>query len=194
VDTWLKLRLFHYTGIATGEVSWMDRAFEALYKIMLADSASDLGISADAHISMDRHEVLLPLRVNWAGGCSDVAPYCTEHGGTVLNAAILLNGAFPVRVSLTRLEQRQIVLESTDMGVRQAFDSLAALQRADDSSDPLALHKAALMASGVVPMSTVRGWAPAVFSQPHASKPSTGSWGWIFPRRRSAAARWRRSS
>ena len=64
----------------------------------------------------------------------------------------LLNGTFPVRVSLTRLEQRQIVLESTDMGVRQVFDSLAALQRADDSSDPLALHKAALMASGVVPM------------------------------------------
>ena len=151
-DTWLKLRLFHYTGMATGDVSWMDRGFEALCETMLADAASDLGISADARIAMHRHDVLLPLRVNWAGGWSDVAPYCIERGGTVLNAAILLNGAFPVRVSLTRLEQRQIVLESTDMGVRQAFDSLAALQCADDSSDPLALHKAVLMASGVVPM------------------------------------------
>ena len=151
-DTGLKLRLFHYTGVATGDVRWMDRAFEALYGTMLADAASDLGIGPDARIAMDRHEVLLPLRVNWAGGWSDVAPYCTERGGTVLNAAILLNGALPVRVSLTRLDQRHIVLESADMGARQVFDSLGPLQRADDAGDPLALHKAALMASGVVPM------------------------------------------
>ena len=41
---------------------------------------------------MDEHEVRLPLRVNWGGGWSDTPPYCNENGGTVLNAAILLNG------------------------------------------------------------------------------------------------------
>ena len=45
----------------------------------------------------------LPLRVNWGGGWSDTPPYCNEHGGTVLNAAILLNGEKPVVVKLERI-------------------------------------------------------------------------------------------
>ena len=38
-------------------------------------------------------DIALPLRVNFGGGWSDTPPYCNENGGTVLNAAVTLNGA-----------------------------------------------------------------------------------------------------
>lgn len=47
-------------------------------------------------IVTDRHTVKLPLRVNWGGGWSDTSPICCKLGGTVLNAAISLNGELPV--------------------------------------------------------------------------------------------------
>lgn len=40
----------------------------------------------------------LPVRVNWGGGWSDTPPYCMEYGGTVLNAAVMLDGNYPIEV------------------------------------------------------------------------------------------------
>ena len=60
----------------------------------------------------DHHTVRLPLRVNWGGGWSDTPPYCNEKGGTVLNAAILLNGEKPVEVTLERIPEQKVVFDS----------------------------------------------------------------------------------
>lgn len=49
------------------------------------------------------------------------APYCMEHGGTVLNAAITLDGRLPVEVVLRRLDERKGILASADNGSYQEF-------------------------------------------------------------------------
>lgn len=77
---------------------------------------NNLKYNENATIATDRHTVKLPLRVNW-GGWSDTPPYCNEHGGTILNMAILLNGEKPVEVTLEKIPERKIVFDSQDMSV-----------------------------------------------------------------------------
>ena len=87
----------------------------------------------------DTHTVELPLRVNWGGGWSDTPPYCNEHGGTVLNAAILLNNEKPVVVKLERIDEPKVVFDSRDMDVHGEFEEISELQRTGDPFDPFAL-------------------------------------------------------
>lgn len=70
----------------------------------------------------------LPLSVNWGGGWSDTPPYCNEHGSTVLNVAILLNGENPVEVTLEKIPEHKIVFDSRDMDVHGEFDTIEPLQ------------------------------------------------------------------
>lgn len=97
------------------------------------------------------NSVKLPLRVNWGGGWSDTPPICCEMGGTVLNAAISLNGELPVEVTLIKIPEKKIIFDSRDMDVHGEFDSIEELQRTGDPYDPFALQKACLLACGIIP-------------------------------------------
>lgn len=105
----------------------------------------------DCRIVRDRHTVKLPLRVNWGGGWSDTPPYCLENGGTVLNAAILINGRMPVEVTLERLPEKKIVFDSRDMELHSEFTDIKSLQAAGDPYDPFVVQKAALLVTGILP-------------------------------------------
>lgn len=94
--------------------------------------------------------VRLPVRVNWAGGWSDTPPYCVENGGTVLNAAIMLNDQLPIEVTVSRADSNAIILESTDIGSYKEFCGIEELRFCTDTSDPFAIHKAALVACGII--------------------------------------------
>ena len=102
-------------------------------------------------IVTEKHTVNLPLRVNWGGGWSDTPPICCEMGGTVLNAAISLNGELPVEVTLIKIPEKKIVFDSRDMDVHGEFDSIEELQKTGDPYDPFALQKACLLACGIIP-------------------------------------------
>ena len=82
----------------------------------------------------------------------DLPPYCNEHGGTVLNAAILLNGEKPVLVKLERMDELKVVFDSRDMDVHGEFEEISELQRTGDPFDPFALQKACLLDCGIIPM------------------------------------------
>ena len=150
------MRLHYYVGMALDGVAG-DRqtaeCFRTIQKFILHSTLDNLKYNETCRIAKERHVVQLPLRVNWGGGWSDTPPYCNENGGTVLNAAILLNGQRPVEVRLERIDDMKIVFDSRDMDVHGEFDTLAPLQLTGDPYDPFALQKAALLACGVIPKS-----------------------------------------
>ncbi len=150
------MRLHYYVGTALDGIGGDQQTaecFHTIQKYILHSTLDNLKYNDSCRIAKDRHVVQLPLRVNWGGGWSDTPPYCNENGGTVLNAAILLNGQRPVEVRLERINELKVVFDSRDMDVHGEFDSLAPLQLTGDPYDPFALQKAALLACGVLPKS-----------------------------------------
>ena len=149
-----KMRLHYYIGTAVGGAegeTQIVKAFKSLSAAILDSTLKDLRENTSAVIAHNEVEVALPLRVNWGGGWSDTPPYCVENGGTVLNAAILLNNERPVNVKLRRIAEKKIVFESRDMDVHGEFDSIAPLQSVGNPYDPYVLQKAALLACGIIP-------------------------------------------
>lgn len=96
--------------------------------------------------------VQLPVRVNWGGGWTDTPPYCNENGGKVLNAAIKLDGIYPIQVSVKKLDSYCVEFASQDIGVEGKTSSLEDIRNCRNPYDHFALHKAALLACGIVPM------------------------------------------
>lgn len=93
----------------------------------------------------------LPVRVNFCGSPSDAAPYCLEHGGTMLDGALLLKGKKPIKVTAARIREREIRLGSRDQGCVRAFSDLGEVRNCQNPYDPYALHKAVLVAAGLIP-------------------------------------------
>ena len=146
------IRLHYYLGRllkgSKGE-KHIAEAFRLIQKSVI--SQINVKENTTCHIMKDRHTVRLPLRVNWGGGWSDTPPYCLENGGTVLNAAILLNDEMPVEVTLVRLNEKKVVFDSRDMDTHGEFTDITALQSVGDPYDPFVLQKAALIATGIIP-------------------------------------------
>lgn len=147
-----KLRLHYYLGVVLEDENEVQKCFGTIQSEVLEATVRSLSYNEKAHIVKDIHTVELPLRVNWGGGWSDTPPYCNEHGGTVLNAAILLNGEKPVLVKLERMDELKVVFDSRDMDVHGEFEEIGELQRTGDPFDPFALQKACLLACGIIPM------------------------------------------
>lgn len=149
-----RMRILYYIGVAldqTGGDAYKVQAFRELQQEILHTAAQNLQENQNLNIMESEVEINLPLRVNWGGGWSDTPPYCMEHGGTVLNAAILLNDSYPVKVVVRRLKEHKIVLASEDMGVYKEFLDIKQLQDVGDPFDSFVLQKAALLACGVLP-------------------------------------------
>lgn len=145
------MRLHYYLGVALSDESRIAKCFATISNSVLQPMMDSLQYNENARIMADCHIVKLPLRVNWGGGWSDTPPYCLEQGGTVLNAAILLNGEYPVEVRLERLAEKKIVFDSRDMDVHGEFDTIEPLQATGDPYDPFALQKACLLTCGIIP-------------------------------------------
>jgi galactokinase/mevalonate kinase-like predicted kinase len=95
--------------------------------------------------------VTTPVRLDFAGGWSDTPPISTEVGGTVVNAAITLNGQYPVQV-MAKLNQDGVIrLSSIDLGQRLTIGTTAELLNHGDPTHWAALPKAALMLAGIGP-------------------------------------------
>ncbi len=146
-----KIRIYYYTSKLIDRERLSDLCFGTICDAVLA--AAIKNAQYDPTVSIQRDEVVarLPVRVNWGGGWTDTPPHCLEHGGTVLNAALLLDGAEPIEVTLRRLDEPKFVLASTDIGSYSEFDELDALCSCNDPHASFALHKAALIACGVIP-------------------------------------------
>ena len=125
--------------------------FNEILDMIFQDAVKNLPDSSDYRIQQNEVHVELPVRVNWGGGWTDTPPHCNEKGGVVLNAAIKLNGIYPVQVSIRKLDQLHVEFESQDVGVSGSAETVAEIQDCYNPYDYFALHKAALIACGIIP-------------------------------------------
>jgi galactokinase/mevalonate kinase-like predicted kinase len=69
----------------------------------------------------------------------------------VLNAAVTLNGQYPIQVMAKLSSSRRIRISSIDLGESRVFTNAAEIQNHADPSDWCAIAKAALILAGIVP-------------------------------------------
>lgn len=126
--------------------------FTEIKKVIYNNGMKAIATRQNLRILKKEVDISLPVRVNWGGGWTDTPPYCNENGGTVLNAAITLNGKYPVQVSIRKLDKLQIEFESPDINVKKVIETMEEIQELNNPYDFFSLHKAALIACGIVPM------------------------------------------
>lgn len=130
----------------------MAKSFDSISDTIIQSSKKYIRDNKGLAIAKDEVKVSLPVRVNWGGGWTDTPPQCNECGGTVLNAAISLNGILPIQVEVRKLKESHIEFASEDIGVSGTFDTIDQIRDCHNPYDFFALHKAALIACGIIPM------------------------------------------
>lgn len=95
--------------------------------------------------------VRAPLRIDLAGGWTDTPPYCIDCGGTVVNAAILLDATPPVMLSARRTSELYIQLHCWDTDATDLISSHADLARYDQIGSEFSVARAALSMAGLAP-------------------------------------------
>ncbi|MBR5597342.1 MAG: bifunctional fucokinase/L-fucose-1-P-guanylyltransferase [Lachnospiraceae bacterium] len=134
----------------TDEENFMQACFGQIQNEISALVDEKLKSGKQLTIIKDEVNIQLPVRVNWGGGWTDTPPHCQEHGGVVLNAAISLKGNLPIQVSIRKLDRYVIQLESQDIGAYGEFSMMDEVNDCGNPYDKFALHKAALIACGVI--------------------------------------------
>ena len=92
-----------------------------------------------------------PVRIDIAGGWSDTPPFCNINGGSVLNAAVDLNGQQPVQVYVRSIPEKVIRLRSIDNGKSEEVRSYKSLAAFNQVGSVFAIPKAALCLCGFYP-------------------------------------------
>lgn len=95
--------------------------------------------------------VTTPARLDLAGGWTDTPPVSLEGGGSVVNAAVTLNGQYPLQAMAKLNDRFTIRLTSIDLGERVEFRHGAELRDHADPRHWAALPKAALVLAGIAP-------------------------------------------
>lgn len=161
-DPVLQLRGYKALAEATGDGRWEDVAFAVLASTIeramppiphggrrvVSDRAGPR--SQPTESSRSRVRVEAPARIDLGGGWTDTPPYSIERGGTVLNAAIMLRGTFPIAAQAERLAEPRLILHSRDIDASLEPSRAGEILAYANPADPFALHKAALVLRGVV--------------------------------------------
>ena len=92
--------------------------------------------------------VTAPVRIDFAGGWSDTPPICEIEGGTVLTAAVRLDGKRPIEVCVEPRRDKLVRVVSRDLGKRTLLRSAAEIADHHDPHDWSCLVKAALAVTG----------------------------------------------
>ena len=89
-----------------------------------------------------------PLRIDLAGGWSDTPPICHDMGGTVLNAAVTIDGKTPVKVKVARIRAAEVRVASVDLRKHGVLRTMEEIRDHSDPHDWQALVKSALTVTG----------------------------------------------
>ncbi len=146
---WVSARLNAYLYGLTSKGEYLDAVFDCFSEAMLLGDSAPL--SGLIPVCKEKN-VSLPVRVNFAGGWTDTPPFCIENGGTVLNAAVILEDFMPITASARVIPDRKLVFVSHESGesIEIFADTASELFAKCQPTEPFAIHKAALRTCGLL--------------------------------------------
>lgn len=127
-----------------------DQAYEIVKQEIVSATREKHQVADDIRPILHGVHIELPVRVNFCGSPSDAAPYCLEHGGTMIDGAVLLKGELPIKVDAAIKDGSGYELISVDQGTKAHFQKDSDILDCGNPFDPFALHKAVLVACQVI--------------------------------------------
>ena len=91
-----------------------------------------------------------PPRIDLGGGWSDTPPFCLDWGGTVLNIAVELNGACPIRTVMRRIAEPEIRCSARESAETVVYSTAEQVLAPADLGSPFTIPRMALVLAGVV--------------------------------------------
>ena len=137
---------WHYLHYDIGDTFKEDGLWEAHglgEKMKRVDHARLLALRAPRTV-----RVTAPVRIDFAGGWSDTPPICYAEGGTVLAAAVTVDGRRPIEVVVAPRRDKFVKVVSKDLGKRRLIKSAAEIADHSDPHDWCCLVKSALTVTG----------------------------------------------
>ncbi len=92
-----------------------------------------------------------PVRLDFAGGWADTPPYSLEHGGSVLNMAVELNGQPPIQVFARKTTEPELMIRSIDLGLTEQLKTYEDVRAYDQLGSGFTLARAAFALAGFHP-------------------------------------------
>ena len=130
-----------------------DKAYDAICNTIISATFGKYNVDfKELKIVKDICTIELPVRVNFCGSPSDAAPYCLEYGGTMLDGALRLKGKKPIKVTVKKVDKSEIRFSSFDQGCSEVFHDIREVRNCSNPNDIYALHKAVLVATGIIPL------------------------------------------
>jgi len=129
-------------AIDTQAATWFDvAAFERVAAVICSHQSKELKPNCAICHNV---EITAPARLDFGGGWSDTPPFSLERGGTVLNAAIDLDGGPPVFAAARLIDEPVLRFISRDLERTLEISSGSHLKTYANPADPFSLAKAAL--------------------------------------------------
>jgi fucokinase len=146
---WLAAMFFAQAGLEEEAAKAREEAFAIIHRRVASPEGRTAAFPRIEGWQRDSLEAAAPARIDLGGGWSDTPPFCFDWGGTVLNAALLLDGAYPVVARLARLAEPVIELLPDAGGMPVRLRSTEALLAPPGPGDPYALARTALRMTGL---------------------------------------------
>jgi fucokinase len=135
-----------------GLVTEAEEAQTAAFRLVQrAVEAGAEGVELGAGGAWRRRQVLVeaPARIDLGGGWSDTPPFCLDWGGTVLNLAVLLKGAYPIHATVRTLRDPVIRCISGENGRCVEYRTSAEILAPPAPGDEMAIPRSALWMTGL---------------------------------------------
>ena len=137
---------FAQAGLDHDSAFAKESAFRLVDRAVQIGSPESISRGRAGRWEKDRVTVAAPVRIDLGGGWSDTPPFCLDWGGTVLNMAIELSGACPIRTVVRRIDEPLIRCSSGDTA--EECRKTADLFRHTHPGDPFLLVRTALQMTG----------------------------------------------
>jgi galactokinase/mevalonate kinase-like predicted kinase len=144
----LGLKFDHFRDAMSWAQATQEAAFENVSRTIVFSKDKPQGYPKNA---LRTDEIIwgrAPARLDLGGGWSDTPSYSLEHGGSVINAAVNLNGQPPIHAYARVIDKPEIRISSIDLGAQITIRELGELLDYRMPTSQFGLAKATLALAG----------------------------------------------